>query len=130
MFRLQSKTRSILMLIGPLVHLFKQFKLPLSGGCKLGARTVRPHLFALEKLGVKINTMHDEYEISVDKLRPSEVVLYETGDHGNRECTFGCSQDSRQNHHQVCLVQLYGSGCVFLLRKAWGSRGRVWVRQL
>lgn len=74
------KTRSILMLIGPLVHLFKQFRLPLSGGCKLGARTVRPHLFALEKMGVKINTTHNEYQISVDGLRPSEVVLYETGD--------------------------------------------------
>ncbi len=37
------KTRSVLMLLGPLSHLFKSFKLPLAGGCKLGERTVRPH---------------------------------------------------------------------------------------
>ncbi|MCL5775047.1 MAG: UDP-N-acetylglucosamine 1-carboxyvinyltransferase [Patescibacteria group bacterium] len=74
------KTRSILMLIGPLVHMFASFKLPVAGGCKLGARTVRPHLYALEKLGVGIQTVHDHYEISVKKLKPAEVVLYETGD--------------------------------------------------
>lgn len=74
------KTRSILMLIGPLVHLFKHFKLPVAGGCKLGARTIRPHLYALEKLGVNIQTSHDQYDITVQGLAPAEVVLYETGD--------------------------------------------------
>lgn len=74
------KTRSVLMLLGPLVHLLPQFNLPLAGGCKLGARTVRPHLFALEGLGVKIKTHHDHYEVAAHKLNASEVVLYETGD--------------------------------------------------
>ncbi len=74
------KTRSILMLIGPLVHLFRHFKLPVAGGCKLGARTIRPHLYALEKLGVNIQTSHDQYDISVQGLASAEVVLYETGD--------------------------------------------------
>ena len=74
------KTRSVLMLLGPLVHLFKSFKLPLAGGCKLGARTVRPHLFALEKLGVGIKTHHDHYAVSVPRLKAGEIVLYETGD--------------------------------------------------
>ncbi|MCR4275901.1 MAG: UDP-N-acetylglucosamine 1-carboxyvinyltransferase, partial [Candidatus Parcubacteria bacterium] len=31
-----TKTRSILMFIGPLLHLFKKFELPQSGGCTLG----------------------------------------------------------------------------------------------
>ncbi len=74
------KTRSVLMLLGPLIHLFKRFSLPLAGGCKLGARTVRPHLFALENLGVKINTTHDHYEVSVEKLSAAEIPLYEMGD--------------------------------------------------
>jgi UDP-N-acetylglucosamine 1-carboxyvinyltransferase len=74
------KTRSALMLLGPLVHLFKNFNLPLAGGCKLGERTVRPHLFALEKLGVKINTHHDHYSVIATKLKANEVVLYEMGD--------------------------------------------------
>ncbi len=74
------KTRSVLMLLGPLSHLFKSFSLPAAGGCKLGARTVRPHLYALEKLGVDIQTHHDQYLVKVGKLGPAEIVLYETGD--------------------------------------------------
>ncbi len=75
-----TKTRAALMMIGPLAHLFKTFSWPLSGGCKLGARTVRPHMFALEKLGVKIQTIHDEYKITAKELHPADIVLYETGD--------------------------------------------------
>ncbi len=74
------KTRSVLMLLGPLAHLLPAFSLPLAGGCKLGERTVRPHLFALEKLGVNIKTHHDHYAVSSHKLAPAEVVLYEMGD--------------------------------------------------
>ena len=48
------KTRSVILLLGPLIHLFKRFGIPQPGGCKLGDRTVSPHLFALEKFGVKI----------------------------------------------------------------------------
>ena len=74
------KTRSIIMLIGPLVHHFKKFKLPQPGGCKLGSRTVKPHLFALEKLGVKIETKEKYYEVSAEELEANEIVLYESGD--------------------------------------------------
>lgn len=74
------KTRSVLMLLGPLAHILTEFNLPLAGGCKLGERTVRPHLFALEKLGVNIKTTHDHYKVSSKKLKPAEVVLYEMGD--------------------------------------------------
>ncbi len=74
------KTRSVLMLLGPLSHLFKSFRLPLAGGCKLGERTVRPHLYALENLGVTIKTHHDYYDVSAKKLKAREIVLYESGD--------------------------------------------------
>jgi UDP-N-acetylglucosamine 1-carboxyvinyltransferase len=74
------KTRSIIMLIGPLVHLIKKFSLPQPGGCNLGSRTVKPHLYALEKLGVKIETKEKKYQISSDKLQPNEIILYESGD--------------------------------------------------
>lgn len=74
------KTRSVILLLGPLVHYFKSFQLPHPGGCKLGARSVRPHLYALEKLGVKIESKSGHYQIQVGKLRPREIVLYETGD--------------------------------------------------
>lgn len=74
------KTRSVLLLLGPLIHLLPAFRIPQPGGCKLGGRTVRPHLFALEKLGVEIDTEETYYDVSHKKLRPAEIVLYESGD--------------------------------------------------
>jgi UDP-N-acetylglucosamine 1-carboxyvinyltransferase len=74
------KTRSVLMLLGPLIHEFRAFKLPYPGGCKLGRRTVRPHLFALEKLGVNIVATKGNYNVAVGKLHPADIVLYEMGD--------------------------------------------------
>ncbi len=75
------RTRSILLLLGPLVHLLPKFELPHPGGCKLGRRTVRPHLFAIEKFGVEIIAKRGIYQVRVaNKLKPAEVVLYEAGD--------------------------------------------------
>jgi UDP-N-acetylglucosamine 1-carboxyvinyltransferase len=74
------KTRSVLLFLGPLIHILKEFRLPHPGGCKLGRRSVRPHLFALEKLGVNIKTSSGIYDVSVKKLKPAEIVLYEAGD--------------------------------------------------
>ena len=74
------KTRSIIMLIGPLIHLMNEFKLPQVGGCKLGSRSVRPHFYALQEFGIKIETKSDHYFISTKKLKPAHVVMYESGD--------------------------------------------------
>ena len=74
------RTRSIIMLIGPLVHKFKNFSLPHSGGCKLGSRTVTPHFFALENFGINIKTKSSSYEISREDLTGAEFPLYESGD--------------------------------------------------
>ncbi|MFZ1075265.1 MAG: UDP-N-acetylglucosamine 1-carboxyvinyltransferase [Minisyncoccia bacterium] len=75
-----TKTRSILMFIGSLIHLFNEFELPQSGGCTLGLRSVRPHLMALEKFGVHIETRTDRYQISHGELKPATVILYEASD--------------------------------------------------
>jgi len=75
-----TRTRSIIMFLGPLIHHFKTFTLPLSGGCTLGSRTVRPHLYALENFGVRIETKSDRYIVSNKGLRAAEVVMYEAGD--------------------------------------------------
>ena len=74
------RTRSILMFIGPLLHLFKSFQLPQSGGCTLGLRSVRPHLWALESFGVQIEALTDSFHITHTELKPSTVVLYESSD--------------------------------------------------
>lgn len=75
------RTRSVIMLIGPLMHLFKEFKIPYAGGCELGKRTVLPHLYALEEVGVEVATKSGHYRVSVKK-HPAKrsIVLYESGD--------------------------------------------------
>jgi UDP-N-acetylglucosamine 1-carboxyvinyltransferase len=74
------KTRSVIMIIGPLIHLLKSFSIPHSSGCKLGKRTISAHTYALEDLGVKIKTTNSKYEISSKKLKPAKIVMYEAGD--------------------------------------------------
>lgn len=74
------KTRSIVMLMGPLVHYFSSFSLPHAQGCTLGKRTIAAHIYALEKIGVKIKTTTQDYEISSKKLKPANIVMYESGD--------------------------------------------------
>jgi UDP-N-acetylglucosamine 1-carboxyvinyltransferase len=74
------KTRSIVMFIGPLIHLMDKFSLPQTGGCKLGSRTVRPHFYALENYGVDIKTTSDSYQVTKVATSPAEVILYESGD--------------------------------------------------
>lgn len=74
------KTRSVLMMIGPLMHDFESFKIPYAGGCKLGERTVEPHLFALEEFGVGIVATQGHYRVTVNKKTPERFALYEVGD--------------------------------------------------
>jgi len=75
------KTRSVIMLVGALMHDYKDFKIPYAGGCELGRRTVLPHLYALEELGIDIIAKSGHYNVKVRKhpaTRP--IVLYESGD--------------------------------------------------
>ncbi|MBU6323381.1 MAG: UDP-N-acetylglucosamine 1-carboxyvinyltransferase [Patescibacteria group bacterium] len=75
-----ARTRSILMFIGALAHDTPRFSLPHAGGCKLGKRTIRPHLFALEKFGVGVATESEAYDVTGGALRPAEIILLEASD--------------------------------------------------
>ncbi len=68
------KTRSILMLMGPLLHRLRRFKLPYAGGCTLGTRTVEPHLKALSSFGLRVDTARCSgfYDAEVDRPRPDQ----------------------------------------------------------
>ncbi len=89
------KTRSVIMLLGPLLHCAKRFSIPHPGGCRLGNRDVRPHLLALAGLGAKIKTRSKDYLVTrkglsfarnrgqslSDKEQSfAEIILYESGD--------------------------------------------------
>ena len=74
-------TRTSLLLLGALAAREKKYKLPRSGGCHLGERTVRPHLYALKKLGVTATCEEGNLEVSNEEaLRAADIVLYESGD--------------------------------------------------
>lgn len=73
------KTRSVIMLLGPLMHELKHFKIPYAGGCELGKRSVAPHLFALEEFGVDIIATQGNYNVSSRPKAPGELTLSEQG---------------------------------------------------
>ena len=78
------RTRSVVMLMAPLLHRFKNFRLPYAGGCSLGSRTVEPHLHALEPFGLQVDAKCNPgfYEATVHRI-PNEdrkIVLIERGD--------------------------------------------------
>jgi len=73
-------TRSVIMFLGPLVHILSKFSLPHASGCKLGKRTIAAHIYALEDLGINIVTTNTSYDIEAKKLKSAEIVMYEAGD--------------------------------------------------
>lgn len=75
------KTRSVIMLIGALAGRLDKYLIPQAGGCKLGKRTVRPHLFAVEKFGIDIESGENGFSVDTSRFKPAKkVVLYESGD--------------------------------------------------
>lgn len=87
-----TKTRSILMFIGPLLHHFTTFSIPQSGGCNFGNRTVRPHLWALERFGVAIDTLDDRFEVSHEGLSPAGIVMLEASDTATENALFAAAK--------------------------------------
>lgn len=75
------RTRSILMMLGPLLHRYSEFELPYAGGCQLGSRTVEPHLVALRPFGLGVTATGGMYHAKSRPTVPSRpVVLTERGD--------------------------------------------------
>ncbi len=78
------RTRSIIMLMGPLLHYSKEFRLPYAGGCSLGSRTVEPHLHALKEFGLEVDAKSESgfylAKVKERKLADKKIVLIERGD--------------------------------------------------
>ncbi|MBW4722051.1 UDP-N-acetylglucosamine 1-carboxyvinyltransferase [Saccharothrix sp. SC076] len=76
------RTRSIIMLLGPLLHHEDTFELPYAGGCALGTRTVEPHMVALRPFGLEVKASAGRYRVEVDRgVTPTRpIVLTERGD--------------------------------------------------
>ena len=78
------RTRSIIMLLGALMHQYDRFHLPYAGGCSLGSRTVEPHLQALDIFGLRVDSTTNSgfYEVEVREVSDNDkkIVLAERGD--------------------------------------------------
>jgi len=75
------RTRSVIMLLGPLLHQYKSFELPFAGGCKLGSRTIEPHMVGLAPFGLEVKAMSDCYHITSNpKPVTKTILLTERGD--------------------------------------------------
>ncbi len=69
------KMRASILVLGPLVTRLKKAKIPLPGGCSIGARPINLHLKALEQLGVKIK-LEDGYINAFSKeLKGSDIYF-------------------------------------------------------
>lgn len=75
------KTRAVIMMVGALMHDYKEFKLPYAGGCELGRRTVLPHIYGLEEFGTSVVAKSGHYNVTSKRQHPKRpVILYESGD--------------------------------------------------
>lgn len=75
-----SRIRSALMLIPPIAHRHTSFSLGLSGGCKMGKRTVVAHTYGLAKLGIVVSIEPDAFVVTREDGYSEEIVLYEASD--------------------------------------------------
>ena len=111
------KTRSVLMLIGALLHDYPSFKIPYAGGCKLGERTVEPHLFALEEFGVNIIAKSGHYNVTVKKKAPGEIVLYESGNTVTNNVLLAAARMPEQTTIQAASGDYMVQDLCYFLRK-------------
>ncbi len=78
--KLCSAMRISLLFFGALAHREKNYRVYKSGGCKLGARSIKPHTLALEQFGVNVVSRDQYYEVHNSPLKSAYVVMYESGD--------------------------------------------------
>lgn len=77
------KVRSIILLAAPLAHRYDSFELPLPGGCKLGGRTMMPHIDALSKLGIHLGEgAEGNFSIDSSNRHAADIVMFEASDTG------------------------------------------------
>jgi len=69
------KNRIPILLIGPLLHLFGRARIPMLGGCKIGARPVEMHFHGYEKMGAEISVQDGYYDITTKKLKAAMIEL-------------------------------------------------------
>lgn len=111
------KTRTVLMLIGPLIHDYSSFNIPYAGGCKLGARIIEPHIFALEQFGVSVKATRGNYRISVNKRPAGRVVMYEMSDTATENVLFAAARTQEETIIEFASANYAIQDVCFFLQK-------------
>lgn len=78
--KLCSAMRISLLFFGALAAREKNYRVYKSGGCKLGARSIKPHTLALEQFGISVVSKSEYYEVHNAPLQSAYIVMYESGD--------------------------------------------------
>ena len=74
-YELVSRIRASYYLAPVLLGLFKRAKVPMPGGCDIGARPIDQTLKALRVLGAEVNTEDDVLDCSADELMGGDIFL-------------------------------------------------------
>ncbi len=69
------KMRASFLVLGPLVARLGRARVPLPGGCAIGARPVDLHLRGLEALGARIEEHDGVVDVTADRLRGARIEL-------------------------------------------------------
>lgn len=72
-----SKARTSVLLIGPLLARFKEFKVSRPGGDRIGLRPITTHLMAFQELGAEVKEQGDFYYFKTKGIVSKEIILPE-----------------------------------------------------
>ncbi len=72
---LSRKNRIPILLMGPLMHRFGEARIPMLGGCKIGARPIDLHLEGLRKMGADITCEDGYYVARAKRLKATAIEL-------------------------------------------------------
>ncbi|MBQ3573111.1 MAG: UDP-N-acetylglucosamine 1-carboxyvinyltransferase, partial [Clostridia bacterium] len=74
-FELACKLRASFLIIGPILARYGKIKIPLPGGCQIGARPIDLHLKGFAAMGAKIKQGHGYVEIKCPRLEGAKIYL-------------------------------------------------------
>lgn len=74
-YELMTKMRASFFVAGPILAKTGMVRIPLPGGCAIGARPVDIHLAGFKALGAQVNLEHGFMEIKAKKLKGGEVAF-------------------------------------------------------
>lgn len=126
------KFRGSILLIGSLLARFNNVRIPVPGGCVIGARPIDTHLDAFEQLGVKISLEDKLYNFkrtsSADK--PQEVVLREISVTATLNVLLYSAANSKKTVIKIADQDYQAQDLVSVLEKMGVEVKRGWARQI